>query len=153
MVLLALLGSIAPVYAQGTPPQPGEHIRVRLSGSAADRLRLPPSLEATFVMFQGPNVVADTPFSGALRLPLDDVESVEVERRRGMRSAIAIGSGAGAALGVGMWQFLAVLCGSGCDTGDASTWGPAIATALGVGIFVGARASSGRRWVRVELPR
>lgn len=147
--VLGLFGS--PLSAQ-EPPRPGEPVRIRLTDSAADRLRVTSPLEATFITRQGPDLVAETPFSGPVRLPVDEIEALEVERARSLGSAVAIGAGAGAALGLGMWQFLAVLCGAGCDSGDASTWGPAIASALLVGIFVGARASSGRRWVRTSFP-
>lgn len=146
-LVFALLLLSAPIEAQEPQIQPGEMVRIDLTVRSADRLRVPSPWEGTFVTLQGQDVVGNHPYSGPVRLPLDAIERAQVERRRSTASAVAIGIGAGSGLGLGMWQFLGVLCGSGCDTGDASTWGPAILTGVLVGVLVGARSASGVHWV------
>ena len=146
-----LIGGVA--AAQEVQPNPGERIRVDLSPAAVTLLSLTSPWEGSFVMVQERALVVEHPNTGAMRLPVDAIQSLQVERARSRARSVGLGAGAGAAFGVGMWQFLAILCGAGCDAGDASTWAPATAAGLVVGWVVGVKASRGRHWVNASVPR
>lgn len=104
--------------------------------------------EGTFLTFRDDALVASNPLGGALALPLEEIRSLDVERPRS--SAYTIGRGAlvGTAFGIGMWQFLNLLCRSGCDSGN--TWLPAAGAGTLVGVLVAVKAP-GRHWVSVTL--
>jgi hypothetical protein len=126
-------------HAQEVHPQQGERIRVEVG-------------PATAAPFQDETLVANGPIYGAMRLPLDGIESLHVERRKSTAYAIAKGGLVGTAFGVGMWRFLDILCRTGCDSGLGSAWFPAAVSGALVALVVGTRAP-GRQWISVPLPR
>lgn len=97
-------------------------------------------------------LVTRSPYVGPLALPLTAVRRLEVQRARGAAYAALRGGIAGGAFGVGMWQFLRILCRTGCDGGLGSAWLPATATGLVVGLLV-AGQGPGTHWVRAAVPQ
>ena len=149
---LALLVLARTMQAQEVGPRQGDRIRVELRPSTAGPLGLGSPLEGLFIMYQDSALIASGPSAGAVRLPLRDIESLQIARSRSTTYSVARGALAGTAFGVGMWQFLKVLCRSGCDSGLGSAWLPATITGGLVALIVGTRAP-GHHWVRVPLPR
>ncbi|MBW3535005.1 MAG: carboxypeptidase regulatory-like domain-containing protein [Gemmatimonadetes bacterium] len=141
------------VEERGPPPTPGERIRMELVPHVGEELGLASPFEGTFLTVRGDDLLANDPSRGGrtLALPLSGLEAVHALRERHPRHAMKRGAIAGTAFGVGMWQFLAILCGSGCDSGSASTWFPATVVGAFVGFMVGAQGP-GTHWVDVPVP-
>lgn len=147
-VVLAVCLLAAPASAQDAGLQQGERVRVELRPAAAAPPGITSPLEATFLMFRDDALITDNPYGGALALPLDDVESLYVERPRSRAHTIGKGALVGTAFGIGMWRMLNILCRSGCDSG--SDWLPATGAGALVGLLVVVKAP-GRHWVSVSL--
>lgn len=141
------------VDERGPPPTPGETIRMELAPRVGEELGLASPLEGTFLTVRGDDLIANDPSRGGrmLAVPLDGLQAVHALRERHPRHALTRGAIAGTAFGVGMWQFLAILCGSGCDSGSASTWFPATVVGAFVGFIVGSQGP-GTHWVDVPVP-
>ncbi|HZD05601.1 MAG TPA: TonB-dependent receptor plug domain-containing protein, partial [Longimicrobiales bacterium] len=140
------------VDAEGPPPSSGEHIRMQLGVTVAERLGLPSPWEATFLAVRDRRVLGrDDSLGRAFAVPLDGVEALQVRRERTRIHAFERGAIAGAASGVAMWQFLRILCSDRCGGGVGSDWFPASALGLVVGVLVGSQGP-GTHWVRAPLP-
>lgn len=146
VIAMCLLAQAAD--AQDADPQQGERVRIELSPAAAAPPGVTSPWEGTFLMFRDDALITDNPYGGALALPLDDVESLYVERPRSRAYRIGKGALVGTAFGIGMWQMLNILCRTGCDSG--SDWLPATGAGALVGLLVVVKAP-GRHWVRVSL--
>lgn len=151
-VVVAACAAAEPSEAQDVHPQPGERIRVELSSTSALPVDLPSPWEGTFVMFRDEALIGTSAFLPPLAMPLADIRSLEVERRRSRAHTVAKGALVGTAFGVGMWKFLGTLCRSGCDSDFGSAGLPATLTGGVVAVLVGVLAP-GRHWVTAELPR
>lgn len=138
----------APASAQDAGPRRGERVRVELEPTAVVAPGVTSPWEGTFLMFRDDALITDNPYGGAVALPLDDVESLYVERPRSRAHTIGKGALIGTAFGIGMWQMLNILCRSGCDSG--SDWLPATGAGALVGLLVVVKAP-GHHWVSVSL--
>lgn len=141
-----------PTPAQ-TYPEQGDRIRVELGPDLVRSSNLPSLWEGTFMTFQGESLVVrgGSP-PRAMRVPFDGIRSLAVERERSAAYAVAKGGLFGAAAGVGAWQFLKILCRSGCDDGLSSAWLPGVVTGGLIALIV-ATKTPGRHWVGASLPR
>ena len=144
----------APSSAQFYPPIPGERIRIQLAYQAAFLLNLPARWEGTYLMIQEENLVGRDPARGGMVVPLNAVETLDVQRAKGGLDAVRRGAIAAAVFGTGAWLFLSMLCrGRTChDKGFFHRpLGLSVSTALGFGLLVGGQGP-GNHWVRVAVP-
>ena len=150
-LMLSILFGAVPLGAQEAPLSPGETIRLQVESRAAWNLGLDSPMEGVFLMVLEDALVASSPYYGRLAVPLSAVEALEVQRARKRSHVFVRGGIVGGAFGVGMWQFLKILCRSGCDNGLGSAWLPAAVSGLFVGALV-AGQGPGTHWVPAELP-
>lgn len=136
----------------GPAPAAGERIRVLLDGETARGLGVTSPWEGTLLTVRSGELVANDPRIGrVLALPADGIEALQVRRSRAAVHALKRGAVVGVAFGVGMWQFLGILCRSACDGFLGSAWLPASVTGTVVGLLV-AGQGPGAQWVPAPLP-
>jgi hypothetical protein len=138
------------VKEEGLPPTPGERIRMELSAAVAGQLDLTSPWEGTYVGLRDGELVAnDAPRGRPIAVPLDAVNLLQVQRKRGWGDAAVRGTIAGTALSVAAWLSLSFLCRGVCEGKDAIV--PAVATGGLLGLLVFARGP-GDHWVRAPVP-
>lgn len=147
-IVIAVCLLVEPASAQDARPQQGETIRVELTPTAVLAPGITSPWEGTFLMFRDDALITPSPYGGAVALPLDEIESLYVERPRSRAYTIGKGALVGTAFGIGMWQVLSILCRSGCDSGN--DWLPATGAGALVGLLVVVKAP-GHHWLRVSL--
>jgi hypothetical protein len=145
--------SLPTVDEHGPPPEPGERIRMQLDAEASVALGLEPTWEGTFLMVQDDEIVATDPVIGrAIAVPLSGVEVLQVSRERAPHRAVVRGLLAGAAIGLGTWAGLSMLCSwSACHDAVENPLLPAVIT----GLFVGGAVTTqgpGRHWIGAAMP-
>jgi hypothetical protein len=145
--------SLPTVDEHGPPPEPGERIRMQLDAEASVALGLEPTWEGTFLMVQDDQIVATDPAMGrAIAVPLSGVEILQVSRERAPHHAVIRGVLAGAAMGLGTWAGLSMLCSwSACHDTVENPLLPAVI----MGLFVGGAVTTqgpGRHWIGAAMP-
>lgn len=142
--------SLPSVKEEGTPPTPGERIRMELSAAVAEQLGLPSPWEGTYVTLRDRELVANDASQGRpVAVPLDAVILLQVQRKRSWGHAAVRGTLAGAALSVGAWLTLNFLCRAACEGNDVML--PALATGTVLGLLVFAQGPRDH-WVRAPVP-
>lgn len=138
----------------GEPPVQGEPIRLELGEDVARSRGIASPWQGTFDTVDGGHLVAlDQNTGQPVALPLEAVSVVQVARRKGPLDAWRRGLLAGAAIGVGTWGFLEILCKWTCrDPSQAQkeTVLPGVIAGLAVGGVLVSRGP-GSRWVRTSL--
>jgi len=138
------------VKEEGLPPTPGERIRMELSAAVAGQLDLTSPWEGTYVALRDGELVANDALRGRpIAVPLDAVNLLHVQRKRGWGEAAVRGTITGTVLGVAAWLSLGFLCRGGCEGKDVIV--PAVATGGLLGLLVFARGP-GDHWVRAPVP-
>ena len=142
--------SLPSVKEDGPPPTPGERIRMELGAAAALQLGLTSPWEGTYVALRDNELVANDALRGRpIAVPLDAVNLLQVQRKRGWGNAAVRGTIVGTALGVGAWLSLSFLCRGVCEGKEVIL--PAVATGGVLGLLVFARGP-GEHWVRAPVP-
>lgn len=138
----------------GPPPVQGETIRLELAEEEARSRGLESPWQGTFEVVDADHlVVLDEETGRPVALPVDVVSRIQVSRRKGPLDAWRRGLLGGAAIGVGTWGFLELLCEWTCgDRGQArqETLLPGVIAGLAVGGILVSRGP-GRHWVRTSL--
>lgn len=138
----------------GPPPVQGETIRLELAEEEARSRGLESPWQGTFEVVDADHlVVLDEGTGRPVALPVDAVSQIQVSRRKGPLDAWRRGLVGGAAIGVGTWGFLELLCEWTCgDPGQArqETVLPGVIAGLAVGGILVSRGP-GRHWVRTSL--
>lgn len=137
----------------GSPPEPGEQIRVALSPGAAERLDVDGVFEGRFVQADEGEIVATDPRTArALALPVGDVLALQVERPRPDSYAVWRGVRWGAAAGLFTVGGLTFLCSwSACNGSAVNLWLPSLTVGGLVGLAV-KQSGPGRSWVSSAVP-
>lgn len=147
-------GGLPEVDNEGPAPLKGETVRIALDEEEARSRGLASPWQATFETVEDGYLVALDEDSGQpFSLPVEAVSVVQVARRKGALAAWRRGFVGGAAVGVGTWAFLSILCEWTCgDPGQARQ--ETVLPGVIAGVFVGGVVVSrgpGTQWVRTSL--